>query len=108
MFEEIYFGGFRTKFDEVAKTLEAEGYKVERVPYLAHSSMESLPNITYNNSLIDGHNIFIPNFNIPELDETANSIYRKYGYNVIPIDMTAISTSRGAINCMTKVLEREY
>ncbi len=108
MFDEIFMGGFNVKFNEVAQTLEKNGYKVERVPYFAHSSFTNLPSITYNNGLIDGDNFFIPAFDIPELDDVAAGVYRKYGYNVIPLEMTAISSHLGAINCMTKVLEREY
>ncbi|MEQ8192268.1 MAG: hypothetical protein ABRQ39_30160 [Candidatus Eremiobacterota bacterium] len=108
MFDEIFMGGFNVKFNEVAQTLEKDGYKVERVPYFAHSSFTRLPSITYNNGLIDGDNFFIPAFDIPELDDVAAGVYRKYGYNVIPLEMTAISSHLGAINCMTKVLEREY
>ncbi|MEQ8172908.1 MAG: hypothetical protein ABRQ38_28755 [Candidatus Eremiobacterota bacterium] len=95
-------------FDAVAKGLEDSGYKIERVPYLGSSSLRYHPWITYNNSVVDGNNIFIPNFGIPELDSVGNGVYEKYGYDMVPIDMTAISSLQGAINCITKVIERDY
>jgi hypothetical protein len=95
-------------FDALAKGFEKEGYKVDRVPYLGSSQLRGAPWITYNNAVIDGDNVFIPNFAIPELDDVGNGTYKKYGYNPQPIDMTAISSLQGAINCITKVVEREY
>jgi len=95
-------------FDSLAKKFEQDGYKIERVPYLGSSDIKGVPWITYNNSVIDGDNIFIPNFSIPELDNAGNGIYKKYGYKPVPIDMTSISSLSGAINCITKVLERVY
>jgi len=106
--EEIFLAGFKAKFDKVAEKLEGEGYKIERLPYLGSEALSNLPWITYNNCLIDGDNIFIPSYDIPELDGFAQEVYKKYGYNPVPVEMTAISSHRGAINCMTKVLEREY
>ncbi|MEQ8190062.1 MAG: hypothetical protein ABRQ39_18975 [Candidatus Eremiobacterota bacterium] len=95
-------------FDAVAKGLEDSGYKIERVPYLGSSSLRHHPWITYNNSVVDGNNIFIPNFGIAELDNAGNGVYKKYGYDIVPLDMTAISSLQGAINCITKVIERDY
>ncbi len=95
-------------FDAVAKGLEDSGYKIERVPYLGSSSLRYHPWITYNNSVVDGNNIFIPNFGIPELDNAGNGVYKKYGYDIVPLDMTAVSSLQGAINCITKVIERDY
>jgi len=95
-------------FDAHAKGYEQDGYKVERVPYLGSSDLRGTPWFTYNNSVIDGDNIFIPNFDIPELDDIGNDAFRKYGYNPVPIDFTAISSLQGAINCIAKVVEREY
>ena len=95
-------------FDALAKGFEQNGYHVERVPYLGSSNLSRTPWVTYNNSVIDGDNVFIPNFEIPELDQTGNAAYEKFGYKPIPIDMTNISSLQGAINCITKVVEREY
>lgn len=95
-------------FDALAKGFEKDGFKVERVPYLGSSSLRNEPWITYNNLIFDGDNIFIPNFGIPEMDDPSNNVFKKYGYNPIPIDMTAISSLQGAINCITKVVERNY
>ena len=92
------------KFDSVAQEFSEQGYKVERVPFL---SMHKLW-MTYNNSVVDGDNVFVPNFGIKELDDKANEVYKKYDYNPIPLDMRAICSMQGAINCMTKVVERVY
>jgi hypothetical protein len=95
-------------FDALAKGFEKDGYKVDRVPYLGGTNLHNHPWFTYNNSVIDGDQVFIPNFDIPELDRAGNEKFEKYGYKPIPIDMTAISSMMGAINCITKVVERDY
>ncbi len=100
--------GLQESFDAIAKGLEQSGYKIERVPYMGSTQTRSVPWITYNNSVIDGDNIFIPNFGIPELDGPSNKVYEKYGYTPVPVDMTAITSLQGAINCITKVIERKY
>ncbi len=92
----------------MTKGLESQGYKVERLPYLGSSSLRNTPWITYNNGVVDGDNFFIPNFGIKEMDDMANGVYKKYGLNPIPVDMNAISSLQGAINCITKVIERDY
>jgi hypothetical protein len=94
--------------DTLAKGFEKDGYKVERVPYLGGTYLQKHPWFTYNNSVIDGDNVFIPNFGIPELDEAGNGKFKKYGYTPIPVEMSTISSLFGAINCITKVVEREY
>ena len=101
-------GGLQENVDALARGYEQEGYKIERVPYLGSSELKGTPWITYNNGIIDGDNFFIPNFGIPELDSIGNEAFRKYGYNPVPIDMTTISSLQGAINCITKVVERSY
>jgi len=95
-------------FDALAKGLERDGYKIERVPYLGASSLRNHPWLSYNNAIFDGDKVFIPNFGIEELDKKANDTLKKYGHVPVPIDMNAISSLQGAINCITKVLERVY
>jgi hypothetical protein len=95
-------------FDALAKGFDHDGYKVERVPFLGLSNAGDVPWITYNNSVFDGDNVFVPNFGIPELDDLGNGVYEKYGYTPVPMEMTQISSKKGAINCITKVIEREY
>jgi hypothetical protein len=113
-------------FDQVAAEHQAE-YKIVRVPYLGtlqganqpvgdsgtglingEELAPNLPWITYNNSVIDGDQVFVPEFGIPELDQPAQNAYRKFGYETVPLDMAVLSQGQGAVNCMTKVLEREY
>jgi hypothetical protein len=95
-------------FDSLAKGFERDGYKIERIPYLGSSSLRGTPWLSYNNSIFDGDNVFVPNFDIKELDDMANGIYKKYGYTPVPIEMNAVSSMQGAINCITKVIERSY
>lgn len=94
--------------DAMAKGFQRDGYRVERVPYLGDSSLDNVPWITYNNVVIDGDNVFMPSFGIPELDNAGGAAYKKFGYSPVPLDMTTISSGKGAINCITKVIERRY
>lgn len=95
-------------FDAIAKGMAKNDYKIERVPYLGSQSLRNEPWITYNNSVIDGDNVFIPNYEIPELDDIGNRAFEKYGYTAVPVEMSAVSSMMGAINCITKVVERSY
>ncbi|MBI2265696.1 MAG: agmatine deiminase family protein [Armatimonadetes bacterium] len=101
---------FQERFDRSARDFEEKGFLVERIPYLGTNNILSsleVPWITYNNVLIDDRKVFMPTYGITELDDAARKIYEKRGYEVITADMAAISSKRGAINCATKVLERE-
>lgn len=95
--------------DREAGKLEKAGYEVLRIPFLAtdHSASD-LPWITYNNALVHDDKIFMPSYGIRELDDCAAQVYTKAGYNVVPIYMPAISSLQGALNCITKGLERSY
>ncbi|MBI2267042.1 MAG: agmatine deiminase family protein, partial [Armatimonadetes bacterium] len=99
---------YQERFDDVAKTLKEEGFIVDRIPHLGTERLaHRAPWITYNNMLLDEDRIFMPVFGLPALDNAAKAVYEKRGYNVVPVDMVTISSLEGAINCITKVLERE-
>ncbi|MBI2267318.1 MAG: agmatine deiminase family protein [Armatimonadetes bacterium] len=99
---------WRKHFDDVAKALEQEGFLVERIPHLGKKGYaHRLPWITYNNVLIDEKRVFMPVFGFPPLDDSAKALYEKYGYEVIPVDSVGITSGQGALNCITKILERE-
>lgn len=101
------------QFDYNAENVEAKGYEVQRMPYL-----EGIPGvawITYNNCLMENYKredgsevrrVFLPTYGLPALDQAASKVYEENGYDVIPLQLTALTSWRGAIRCISNVLDR--
>lgn len=102
-------------FDEYAKTMEKNGFRVLRTPYAEPSW--STPNVTYTNCLQeqftkeDGtkvKRVFLPIFDIPELDNQALNTYRSEGFEVFAIPMPDLATRKGALRCISQWLDRSH
>lgn len=101
-------------FDVNAKKVAAEGYEVGRLPYLQGPS--GLSWVTYNNCLMESFNredgtpvrrVFLPTYDLPALDKAAREVYEKQGYEVHPLVLPALTSWRGAIRCISNVLDRD-
>ena len=102
-------------FDTYAKSLEKEGYRTIRLPYAEPGW--SNPNITYTNCLQeqftkdDGtkvKRIFLPIYDIPELDKFAVDTYKKEGFEVFTMPMPNLATRKGALRCISQWLDRSH
>jgi hypothetical protein len=101
-------------FDAYARTLEARGYKVLRVPHAEPDDSPSGAYVSYNNCLMerfekDGKEIrrvFLPVYGIPELDDYAMEVWKSQGYEVHPIPLDALSERWGALRCISNWLDR--
>ncbi|MDB5384523.1 MAG: hypothetical protein JWM11_169 [Planctomycetaceae bacterium] len=96
------------RFDDVAKQLSDLGYQVIRMPALVNVQKDWM--VTYNNVIMDYQDgqrvVFMPVYNIPELDQAAAQTYRALGFEVKPIDVSAIFQLGGAIRCLANVTRR--
>jgi len=96
------------RFDDVAKQLTDLGYQVIRMPALINVQKDWM--VTYNNVIMDyqaGQRVvYMPIYNVPELDRTAAQTYEALGFEVKPIDVSAIFQLGGAIRCLANVTRR--
>jgi len=99
------------QLDQIAKIVASDGVEVTRIPmairgkskeYNADSSFRS-----YTNAVILGNTIFIPQYsndalNFRAQDKAAAQVYRKLGFNVVPIDTSTSIFSGGSVHCLTQ------
>ena len=110
--------------DGIAGSLEAHGYRVERVPLLfggpelrddlssAEGSVADFPMLTYNNVLLETgehrNSVYLPAYGWSAMDDAAQAAWQSMGYSVKRIDgLTFSSMYGGALRCSVKVLERK-
>ncbi|MEW6280613.1 MAG: hypothetical protein AB1758_18455 [Candidatus Eremiobacterota bacterium] len=102
------------QFDYNAQHMEKLGYAVVRLPYL--QGPPGLSWITYNNCLMENYarpdgsevrRVFLPTFGLPALDDRAEATYREQGFDVERLELPALTAWRGAIRCISNVLDRE-
>lgn len=100
-------------FDAYAKTLTDKGYNVVRVPHAEPGMSRSY--ISYNNCLMerftredgtDVRRVFLPVYGIPKLDEAATKIWESQNFEVIPMELGALSQRWGALRCVSNWLDR--
>jgi hypothetical protein len=98
-----------SSFDQVAAQIAEYGYNIIRLPALADPDEEWM--VTYNNVIMeqrDGQRIvYMPVYDIPELDQAAELVYRSLGFRVHPIDVSRIFQYGGAVRCLVNVTARE-
>jgi len=105
--------------DGIASSLKHYGYKVERIPLLYggpesqdsrtgnNTNVAAYPMLTYNNALITGHDVYLPHYGWPVMDQAALDTWKKLGFTPHAIEGLTISAMYGgALRCSVKVLER--
>ncbi|MBI2265886.1 MAG: hypothetical protein HYU64_12050 [Armatimonadetes bacterium] len=102
------------QFDYNAEHLKKKGYDVIRMPYL--QGPRGITWFTYNNCLMESYKredgsevrrVFLPEFGLPALDRKAEEIYKSQGFQVVPLDLPALTAMRGAIRCISNILGRQ-
>lgn len=107
--------------DDVARSLEAHGYRVERIPFLFGGPEErsdtddmraAYPMLTYNNVLLaqaaDGNRVYLPRYGWSAMDAAAQRAWQALGFDPTPVDgLTISSMYGGALRCAVKVLARD-
>ena len=99
--------GLAERYDAVCANLQRHGFRTARVPNLAGVGLLT-PYITYSNVLTEtdpasgAKRVYMPTYDVPHLDETARSVYRDHGFDVIDMPSARLSTRLwGAIRCAT-------
>jgi N-dimethylarginine dimethylaminohydrolase len=108
---------YKANFDNLAKELKDKGYNVHRMPYMSGlRTTWSLPYLTYNNCLQENYTdengkqikkVYLPLYGMEPLDKMALDTYKNFGYEVVPLDMAAITILEGAIRCSAYPIDRE-
>jgi hypothetical protein len=101
------------EMDGFVSWLKWKGFTVIRVPFLnkLEREPELIPWASYNNVLVenfaDRQRVYMPVYDLPELDNMAARIYADNGFEVRRISgIKEIAGALGALRCSTKVLER--
>jgi hypothetical protein len=96
------------RFDHAAEQLAKDGFKVVRVPALVLAGAGSY--VTYTNALFDRRGdqriIYLPTYALPALDDAGKRFWEAQGFEVHPIDVSAIYRLNGSLGCLVNVLAR--
>ena len=97
------------RFDRAAADLAAKGFKVVRVPVVVRKGGGSF--VTYTNALFDRRAdgkrvVYMPTYELPELDRAGQAFYEAQGFEVHPIDVSPIYGLNGSLGCLVNVLAR--
>ena len=104
-------------YDEIAETLEGQGFLVTRLPLFLDRRSTGMAVISYNNVLLhwgNGHGtVYLPrygqdNHRLEQLDLYAAGIYQRLGYTVRFVDgpFNELATNFGSLRCMVLVTRR--
>ena len=95
-------------FRAVATILEDQGLIVVRVPMLLTTTPRVF--VTYNNALLetraDGRHIYLPVYELPQLDALAAQVFEEQGLTVHPIRVTDVYEHTGSLRCLVGVIAR--
>ncbi len=95
------------RFDRAKADLAAHGFEV--VP-IVNVPFDDKTYFAYTNGVFevrDGRRTaYVPVYDVPALDDSARTTYRKLGWDVIPIHVRSLFTYHGTIGCLVNVLER--
>jgi len=97
------------RFDRAAELIAARGFEVVRVPALVLAGAGSF--VTYTNALFDRTPegrpvVYLPTYQLPALDRAGQAFYEARGFEVHPIDVSAIYGLNGSLGCLVNVIAR--
>jgi N-dimethylarginine dimethylaminohydrolase len=105
-------------YDATAHELEEAGYEIQRVPALMGlRTTWSVPYLTYNNCMMENYTndrgesvkkVYLPQYGCAVLDSIAQAAYLANGFDVVPLEMGAISKLEGAIRCSSYAIKRQF
>ena len=99
------------RYDQAARQLEEQGFRVVRLPHLAGLSL-STPHCTYNNVLLENdgaklRRVYLPIYDVPPLDDWARATYQGQDFQVVDMPSARLSTLLwGSLRCASGDLER--
>ncbi len=93
-------------FDACAATLAEAGFRVDRIPVLPTKT--PFVWMTYTNGIHENGVVYLPTYGRSELDTAAADVYRALGYEVRPVDASAVYVNGGTLHCLVHVTRREF
>lgn len=99
-----YSHGWLPSLDKLRDHLQGIGMRVISLPFAPTENDRQY--ITYNNVIIDGRRVFMPTYDVPELDLAAAAAWRSAGYDVHPIPAAHLIPLGGAVHCLANILDR--
>ncbi|HUT32828.1 MAG TPA: agmatine deiminase family protein [Planctomycetota bacterium] len=102
-------GTTQRQFDSVAAACSAAGYRVVRIPVVP--GRDGRTYLTYVNAILDERDgrrvVYMPIYaHVPALNEAAAAVWRGLGYEVRPVDCSAVYPHFGTLRCLVNVLRR--
>lgn len=95
------------RFDRAARDLTAAGWRVDRVPVVP---FDDKTYITYTNGVYETRagtkRAYLPVYELPALDAAATAVYRRLGWEIVPVRVRALYPFHGTIGCAVNVLSR--
>jgi len=97
------------RFANPARLLEEQGFRVVRLPLLPLSTPKVF--VTYTNLVMERREgrgiVYLPVYGIDVLDAAARSTFEAEGFEVRPVDVSAVYACRGSLRCLVNVLARQ-
>jgi hypothetical protein len=99
------------KYDAVAEVCGQNGYRVVRIPVVPARAGKMY--LTYVNVILDRTGagkpvVYMPTYARQEkLNRAATEVWQTLGYEVRPIDCTAVWQAGGTLHCLVNVFQRE-
>jgi len=99
----------QARFDAVARTCRAAGYRVVRFPVVPGCDMRTW--LTGLNAILDVRDgrriVHMPVYrHVPALNAAAARIWESVGYDVVPVDCTETYRHAGSLRCLVNVMRR--
>lgn len=92
-------------FDACAERLAAAGFRVDRIPVCPTTT--PFVWLTYTNGLHEDGVVYMPTYGCTALDDAAAAVYRSLGYDVRPVDASAVYVHGGTLHCLVHVTRRD-
>lgn len=96
-----------SRFELATRELSAQGFEVTRI---VNVPFDDKTYLSYTNGVFEVRNgrhiAYVPTYDVPALDQAAHRVYRKLGWEVVPIHVRSLYRYHGTIGCVVNVLER--
>ncbi len=95
------------RFERAASDLSAAGFRVVRIPTVP---FDDKTYFAFTNGIYETRDgvrtAWVPQFDVPVLDDAAREVYEHLGFHVVPVSVRAIYTQHGTIGCLVNVVSR--
>ena len=95
-------------FRNVIRIMQEKGFTVIRMPMVLTESPRVY--LTYNNAILetrDGEKrIYMPVYDIPDLDKAATAIFEAQGWKVFPVRVSKVYGYTGSLRCLVGIISR--